>query len=430
MAALPVASARVAPPAAISPRTRRAAPSSSRRGGRLRVRADASDADAKSKPAPAPYVPGQMMREENAKKEEAEGKGGKEADFKKAFAYIPPEGFPEQNRLIPKGLRVRLGAGTVEIVDEDAIERKRQAAKAAAEGEGRPGSYVVEENFQTSDKQNVVIAAMNEEDCVDATKLIMSLFFKVRPIDYLAKDRLEAEQSERVFNGLKEGVIEADDRLLVVAKIGGRLVGVAEVSLPGGKRFGAELLQPRAPDDFPYVRCASHRAVRRAGRSPRVLVRAARAVPRGRASPSRRVSPPRRVPRFQRPTSSPFNERHAPLTRPFERLAPTLPRTRSDVAVAPPARGKGIGRALLNACERAMVRQGLEKIYLHVKVDNEEGQALFEKSGYEEPADAKAGLTQFQISQRASKGGVFSKLGLVDAGHMLMTKELKAEEYA
>ena len=92
--------------------------------------------------------------------------------------------------------------------------------------------------------------------------------------------------------------------------------------MPGGKRFGAELLQPRAPDDFPYV---------------------------------------------------------------------------SDVAVAPPARGKGIGRALLNACESAMVRQGLEKIYLHVKVDNEEGQALFERSGYEEPADAKAGLTQFQV---------------------------------
>ena len=194
------------------------------------------------------------MREENAKKEEAKSeKDKKEAEFEKAFAYIPPEGYPEQNRLIPKGLRVRLGAGIVEIVDEDAIERKRQAAKAAAEGEGRPGSYVVEENFQTKDKQNVVIAAMNEEDCVDATKLIMSLFFKVRPIDYLAKDRLEAEQSERVFNGLKEGVLESNDRLLIVAKIGGRLVGVAEVSLPGGKRFGAELLQPRAPDDFPYV---------------------------------------------------------------------------------------------------------------------------------------------------------------------------------
>ena len=264
-----------------------------------------------------------MMRQENAKKEEAKSeKDKKEAEFEKAFAYIPPEGYPEQNRLIPKGLRVRLGAGIVEIVDEDAIERKRQAAKAAAEGEGRPGSYVVEENFQTKDKQNVVIAAMNEEDCVDATKLIMSLFFKVRPIDYLAKDRLEAEQSERVFNGLKEGVLESNDRLLIVAKIGGRLVGVAEVSLPGGKRFGAESLQPRAPDDFPYV---------------------------------------------------------------------------SDVAVAPPARGKGIGRALLNACESAMVRQGLEKIYLHVKVDNEEGQALFERSGYEEPADAKAGLTQFQV---------------------------------
>ena len=33
----------------------------------------------------------------------------------------------------------------------------------------------------------------------------------------------------------------------------GKVVGVAEVSLPGGQRFGAEKLEPKAPGDFPYI---------------------------------------------------------------------------------------------------------------------------------------------------------------------------------
>jgi|TARA_B110000444_G_scaffold113528_1_gene107066 ribosomal protein S18 acetylase RimI-like enzyme len=100
---------------------------------------------------------------------------------------------------------------------------------------------------------NVVIAAMTQEDCVDATKLIMALFFKVRPQDFLAKERLQKEQSERVYEGLVNGATEAKDRLLIAAKVGGKVVGVAEVSLPGGQRFGAEKLEPKAPGDFPYI---------------------------------------------------------------------------------------------------------------------------------------------------------------------------------
>lgn len=46
---------------------------------------------------------------------------------------------------------------------------------------------------------------------------------------------------------------EAKDRLLIAAKVGGKVVGVAEVSLPGGQRFGAEKLEPKAPGDFPYI---------------------------------------------------------------------------------------------------------------------------------------------------------------------------------
>jgi len=186
---------------------------------------------------------------------------------------------------------------------------------------------------------------MTEDDCVDATKLVMELFFVARPQDFLAQERLQkagprtpaafllnltvcsycssvpvhiaasssvavfslvspltlslkplavaplntsedalklqwdhasnwkelprysfpdcslvayhspwqTEQAERVYGGLVDGVTQSEDRLLLAAKISGRLVGVAEVSLPGGTRFGAEKLQPKAPDDFPYI---------------------------------------------------------------------------------------------------------------------------------------------------------------------------------
>ena len=144
----------------------------------------------------------------------------------------------------------------------------------------------------SKDNGNLTIAAMTEEDCVDATKLIMALFFKIKPLslDFLAKDRLMAEQSERVYGGLSNGVTESEDRLLVVARVAGRLVGVAEVSLPGGRRFGAENVEPVAPNDAPYV---------------------------------------------------------------------------SDVAVSPNQRKRGIGKALLRACEAAMVSQGRALLLLH-----------------------------------------------------------------
>ena len=53
---------------------------------------------------------------------------------------------------------------------------------------------------------------------------------------------------------------------------------------------------------------------------------------------------------------------------------------------------------------------------------NEGAQALFTGGGYEEPADAKAGLTQMQIAQRGTKGGALAALGLVEV--------LKAKDYA
>ena len=46
----------------------------------------------------------------------------------------------------------------------------------------------------------------------------------------------------------------------------------------------------------------------------------------------------------------------------------------------------------------------MTKMYTHTKVDNEAAQALFERGGYTEPAEAKASLTQMQIAQRGTKG--------------------------
>ena len=169
-------------------------------------------------------------------------------DWRTGKIWRPPPGTPK--------FRVDLGKGTVEIVDEEEERRKyaRMRAMNAAAAAGKagiddadanPASLVPERQIKLRDSGNVAIAAMTEEDCVDATKLIMALFFKVRPQDFLAKDRLQKEQSERVYQGLVDGVVNGKDRLLVAAKVGGKVVGVAEVSLPGGKRFGAEKLEPR-----------------------------------------------------------------------------------------------------------------------------------------------------------------------------------------
>ena len=132
------------------------------------------------------------------------------------------------------------------IIDPKEEAAKRALAAATAQdATGRPASAVRRREVKLKDNGNVTIDAMTEDDCVDATKLIMDLFFKVRPQDILAKDRLKAEQAERVYAGLVEGVVESEDRLLLVAKVAGKLVGVAEVSLPGGSRFGAEKLRAR-----------------------------------------------------------------------------------------------------------------------------------------------------------------------------------------
>ena len=94
---------------------------------------------------------------------------------------------------------------------------------------------------------NVVIGLLEEQDVDDATNLIMDLFFKVRPRDILAKNRLRAEQASRVRMGLVDGVKKSDDRILLSAKVGTVLVGIAEISLPNGDRFGAEKLKRARP---------------------------------------------------------------------------------------------------------------------------------------------------------------------------------------
>jgi ribosomal protein S18 acetylase RimI-like enzyme len=206
---------------------------------------------------------------------------------------------------------------------------------------------------EMKDAGNVSIGCLEEEDVDDATNLVMDLFFKVRPQDFLAKNRLKFEQAQRVRAGLMEGVKNAEDRILLAAKVGNVLVGISEVSLPNGKRYGAEKLQPRAPKDKAYL---------------------------------------------------------------------------SDVAVSPTQRGRGIGKQLVLAAERAMANMGETAIYTHTKVDNEGAQILFERCGYEEPPEVKASLTQAQIAQRSSKNNPFAKLGLVEVGHILLAKNISASD--
>ena len=241
-------------------------------------------------------------------------------------------------------LVVDLGKGTVTFAP------KRRARPGAGSARDSAVKRIV---VEMKDKGNVAIASLEEEDVDDATNLVMDLFFKVRPQDILAKNRLRMEQAKRVRAGLMDGVKIAEDRVLLAAKVGSVLVGIAEVSLPDGNRYGAEKLRPKAPSDKPYL---------------------------------------------------------------------------SDVAVSPTQRGRGIGRQLVFAAEQAMARMGHSIMYTHTKVDNDAAQALFEKSGYEEPADVKASLTQAQIAQRSSKNNPFAKLGLVETGHILLAKKLTLDE--
>ena len=240
-------------------------------------------------------------------------------------------------------LVVDLAKGTVKFAPKRRQKNGGELAKDAA---------VKRMTFEMKDKGNVTIAQLEEEDVDDATNLVMDLFFKVRPQDILAKNRLRGEQAKRVRMGLMDGVKVSEDRVLLAAKVGSVLVGIAEVSLPDGNRFGAEKLRPKAPADKPYL---------------------------------------------------------------------------SDVAVSPTQRGRGIGRQLVYAAEQAMARMGHSVVYTHTKVDNDAAQALFEKSGYEEPAEVKASLTQAQIAQRSSKNNPFAKLGLVEVGHILLAKQVSLD---
>ena len=73
-----------------------------------------------------------------------------------------------------------------------------------------------------------------------------------------------------------DGVQNATDRVLIAAKVGSNLVGIAEVSLPNGDRFGAESYRPKAPADKPYLSDVSPRAAKGIGeRIGKALVLAA-----------------------------------------------------------------------------------------------------------------------------------------------------------
>ena len=121
---------------------------------------------------------------------------------------------------------------------------------------------------------------------------------------------------------------------------------------------------------------------------------------------------------------------------------PSLPRPRLPVRKPDlePASAKAAPcRATLTPLQHRVARsdtlQGLavrygvtpNAILTYNKLPN--AQALFARGGYEEPADAMAALTQMQIAQRGTKGGPLASLGLVEVGHILLKKELRASDY-
>lgn len=57
------------------------------------------------------------------------------------------------------------------------------------------------------------------------------------------------------------------------------------------------------------------------------------------------------------------------------------------VAVKPDLQGQGIGRRLVEACLAALKAEGIEKVHLWVKADNEAGKAFWNHTGWRERTD-------------------------------------------
>jgi ribosomal protein S18 acetylase RimI-like enzyme len=54
----------------------------------------------------------------------------------------------------------------------------------------------------------------------------------------------------------------------------------------------------------------------------------------------------------------------------------------TELFVAPQARGRGVGRALLDATVRELRTQGIEAIHLMVRPENEQAKSLYERVGF------------------------------------------------
>ncbi len=57
------------------------------------------------------------------------------------------------------------------------------------------------------------------------------------------------------------------------------------------------------------------------------------------------------------------------------------------LAVAPPFRGKGVGRLLVDSCLAALDDAGIRKAHVHVFADNLDGQAFWDRTGWARRTD-------------------------------------------
>lgn len=185
----------------------------------------------------------------------AEEEGGEDASTTTTTIPETTTATEEEGGKNTRGKVTSKGATPLLVVDMEkgtvklAKNRRRDKAKL----QGALALAVKRSEVKLADMGSAKIGPLEEDDCMDATNLVMDLFFKVRPQDFLARKRLAKAQSDRVYAGLLDGVQNATDRVLIAAKVGSNLVGIAEVSLPNGKRFGAENYRPKAPADKPYL---------------------------------------------------------------------------------------------------------------------------------------------------------------------------------
>jgi len=180
----------------------------------------------------------------------------------------PGMGADETN--IPQFFAVQLKAGKFVI---DPPRTYASAADVAQNAEALGEFAVVGKTKAGAPCCTTPLQLKDTEECAD---LLMAVFFKKKfGVD---NKQMFKDQRERVLEGLRLGVESSaqSGRLLMVLRLGerggGEVAAMAEVSLPGANRFGAEKLRPETPPNEAYLAdVAVNKTFRRQGLGKAIL---------------------------------------------------------------------------------------------------------------------------------------------------------------